>query len=158
MRNRHIKTRTEKTQAEKKLNTIPKEKGNRRVRKCNTTETLHPRPFFLILWICGHGRTLFTTLMPPFLYFSQLSPVSILFHTDCQFAVLWQAQRCFLFSLSLSLRKSAVKRADYWMALKLLFCPLTTQSTSPSLIHFFFFFLHFLASLSLTYTLPLLFI
>lgn len=35
--------------------------------------------------------------------------------------------------LSVSLRKYAVKRADYWMALKLLFCLQISQSTSFSL-------------------------
>lgn len=46
--------------------------------------------------------------------------------------------------LSVSLRKYAVKRADYWMALKLLFCLLISPSTLLSLS----ILLHFLAFLT----------
>lgn len=108
-------------------------------RKGNSRDSPFTSKFFVILSICGHGRTLFTTHFPPFLNLSQLYPLSILSFIQTVNLMSCGRSRDVFFSLSyshsLSLKKYAVKRADYWMALKLLFGPLISQSTSLCLFH-----------------------
>lgn len=129
----------------------------REATKCNTpAEVFHSPPFFCYsvnLWsqedIVHYSHSSISIPLPA------LYSVYSAFHTNCQFAVLWKERSCFLLSLlfSLSLTKYTVKRVDYWMALKLLFCLLISQSTSLSLHHSSFIF-----GLSLTRPLPPLFI
>lgn len=99
---------------------------------------------FLSLSICGHRGTLFSTRIPPSLLLYQLSPLSIVLFIQTV-SVCCLVEGAELFSslspiLVVSLRKYAMKRADYWKALKLRFCLLISPSSSLPCFHSCFFF------------------
>lgn len=125
----------------------PQRKGKRKASKFNTQAEICP---FTSIFFCYsvnlwswrdivHYPYSFLSLPP--------SPSSLLFLfcLSYELSICGLVERAELFSplspiLLVSLRKYAVKRADYWMALKLLSCLLISPSTLLSTFHSCFIF------------------